>query len=796
MKTNLKKISIASLLALCWVISSPNAEAQSTQSIRGQVLDESSKSPLPGVNVTVISVDPIIGASTDLQGNFRITGVPIGRHTLKISFIGYEDRIIPDVIITAGKEAILNQSISEAVTQLNEVVVSYDRTKDKKETNNEMSLVSTRSFNLDETKKYAGALGDPARMAGNFAGVVPGNDSRNDIIVRGNSPLGVLWQIEGLNAPNPNHFGTLTSTGGPVSIINTNNIDKSDFSSGAFAPQYGNATAAAFDLRLRRGNDSKREYLGQVGFNGFEGGIEGPFVKGKKATYLVNYRYSTLGVFKTLGFSIAGSAVPLYQDLNYKLFFPVGKNGELSIFGLNGNSSIDFLGKDVDTTAADNLNDPFANTKVSYFNTINGLSYKHKLGANTTANLSLGYTSTGQEFRGDSLSKDQRVEYRNGSASFYTKVFNSHLSINHKINARNSLSGGIFADLTDYSLQNRDFENAGTKEVIFVNSKGQMLLSQAYLQWKHRFGRKVQMVTGVHAQHLDFNNDFYVEPRLAFRYDASPLTSFNLGYGLHSQAQNVYNYFIETQTSVGRQLTNRDMRFTKSHHVVLTADRRIGENTRLKVEPYYQYLFDIPVEQRASSFAMINNGADFAPVDNDSLVNKGTGTNVGVELTLERYFSKGFYYLITGSVFESKYKGSDGVERNTAFNTRYVLNVLAGKEFKVGRKGNVLAINFKVATIGGRYLTPIDLQASGLAGRAVFLDNRAFTERQTPYFRSDLKISYRKEMKSSTLELALDLQNVTNNQNVFNRDYNPGLNKVVTNLQQGFFPVPMVRYTF
>jgi hypothetical protein len=193
---------------------------------------------------------------------------------------------------------------------------------------------------------------------------------------------------------------------------------------------------------------------------------------------------------------------------------------------------------------------------------------------------------------------------------------------------------------------------------------------------------------------------------------------------------------------------------------------------------------------------MINNGADFAPVDNDSLVNKGTGTNVGVELTLERYFSKGFYYLITGSVFESKYKGSDGVERNTAFNTRYVLNVLAGKEFKVGRKGNVLAINFKVATIGGRYLTPIDLQASGLAGRAVFLDNRAFTERQTPYFRSDLKISYRKEMKSSTLELALDLQNVTNNQNVFNRDYNPGLNKVVTNLQQGFFPVPMVRYTF
>lgn len=790
--TNIFKIIVC--LLLLFIV--PTTYGQTTQSLRGQILDESSKAPLPGVNVVVITTDPVVGAATDVQGNFRISGIPIGRHTVRISFLGYEDRVIPDIIITAGKEAILNQLIRESVTQLSEVTISYDRTKDKQETNNDMSLVSTRSFNLEETKKYAGALGDPARMAGNFAGVVPGNDSRNDIIVRGNSPLGVLWQVEGLNAPNPNHFGTLTSTGGPVSIINTNNIDKSDFSTGAFAPQYGNATAAAFDLRLRRGNDSKREFLGQIGFNGFEGGIEGPFVKGKKATYLVNYRYSTLGIFKVMGFNIVGSAVPLYQDLNYKVFIPIGNKGELSVFGLNGNSSVNFLGKEVDSSLVDNLNDPFANTRVRYFTTFNGVSYKQRLGTNTTATLSAGYTSTGQEFRGDSLSKDQTIEYRNGTASFYTRTMNSHLSINHKFSARNSLSAGVYSDITGFQLLNKDFVDGGNREIVYINSTGTMALSQAYIQWKHRFGNKLQMVTGLHGQHLDFNSDFFIEPRFALRYDVNPLNTLNFGYGLHSQTQNIYNYFVETQIGNERLLTNRNMKFTKSHHFVLTYDRRLNENTSLKLEPYYQYLFDIPVEQRSSSFAMINNGADFVPVDNDSLVNRGTGRNYGIELTLERFFSKGFYYLITASMFDSRYRGSDGVLRNTAFNTRYALNVLAGKEFKVGRGNNVLAINIKVTSIGSRFLTPIDLEASRVAGRAVFVDERAFTETQTPYFRTDLKVAYRKELKASTLELALDLQNVTNNQNVFNRDYNPGLNRVVTNLQQGFFPVPMVRYTF
>ncbi|MBC7891159.1 MAG: carboxypeptidase-like regulatory domain-containing protein, partial [Sphingobacteriaceae bacterium] len=297
---------------------------QTTQTVRGTLRDEVSQTPLPGATIRVLREGQTqLGAMTDANGDFKIIDVPLGRQTLRITSVGYEDLTLPDVTVTAGKEVILALTLTEAVTKLNEVVVVADRKDDASKTNNELSLVSARSFNIDDTKRFAGALGDPSRMAANFAGVVSANDSRNDIVVRGNSPSGMLWQLEGLNIPNPNHFGSLNSTGGPVSMLNNNVLGKSDFVTSAFPAQYGNALSAVFDLRMREGNTRKHEFLGQIGFNGFEAGAEGPLSKNSKASYLVNYRYSTLSVFSALGINFGtGSAVPNYQDLNYKIVIP------------------------------------------------------------------------------------------------------------------------------------------------------------------------------------------------------------------------------------------------------------------------------------------------------------------------------------------------------------------------------------------------------------------------------------------------------------------------------------------
>ena len=773
---------------------------QGTQTVRGRIMDESSKSSVIGASVILVRPEsPVLGASADVDGNFKITGVPLGRQTFQVKAIGYEARMLANVIVTAGKEVVLDISLTESVVQQAEVEIIAKRSENKLVTNNEMALISGRSFNVDDTKRYAGALGDPARMAANFAGVIAGNDSRNDIVVRGNSPSGMVWQMEGLNIPNPNHFGSLTSMGGPVSILNNNNIAKSDFLTSAFPAQYGNGLSGVFDLKLRNGNNEKREYLGQVGFNGFEVGAEGPFSKTdpKKGSFLFNYRYSTLGVFQQLGIQFGtGNAVPYYQDLNFKINLPLSSKVTLSAFGMGGFSDINFEGNKEDTTGENLYGNENENTRVDYGTGVGGVSIDIQTSAKSNLKLIAGYATTSENFEGDSISTETRQAFLSGKARFRTHKYSFNGQYVYKVNAKNSVNAGFYNDAYGYDLFNKNVYR-GVDEVINVKKDGAWYLGQAYLQWKHRFSNRLSVTPGVHAQYTTQGEAFAIEPRVGARYNITENQSINIGYGLHNQMQSAYTYSVETPTVNGVLLSNRDLGFTRSQHFVIGTDRVITSNTTLKAEAYYQFIDKAPVTRSASSYSALNAGVSFAPEDIDSLTNKGLGENYGIEITLERTFTKGFYYLITASFFDSKYRGSDKVWRNTAFNTGYVLNALVGKEWKLGTSGKrVLAVNLKFTTIGGRYLSPINFEDSRQAGEAIFDESRAFSQRQKEYIRADLKLAYRIEYAKSTLEFAVDLQNISGSQNVFNQQYNRRINKVVTQYQQGFFPVPFVRYTF
>jgi len=796
------KILLGIVVALILTISS---FGQSAQTIRGRVVDEINKTPLIGVNIMVIGAgEALLGAATDVDGNYRIENVPVGRQTIKITYIGYEEQVIPNVLVTAGKEVILNLSLTESVSQLSEIVVVATTKDDKTATNNELAMVSARSFNVDDTKRYAGALGDPSRMAANFAGVIGGDDSRNDIVVRGNSPTGMLWQLEGLNIPNPNHFGSLNSTGGPVSMLNNNNLDKSDFMTSAFPAQYGNAVAGVFDIRLRDGNNQKHEFVTQVGFNGFEVGAEGPLSKNNNGSYIINYRYSTLGVFNALGIEFGtGSNVPLYEDLNFKFTLPAKNGGKWSIFGLGGKSSIDLLGSEAELDGESD--DLYGNENEDLFpryrTAISGLSYEKSISPKTFLKITGGISYAEESFSGDSLVRDNNGEviarYARGEAEFTTTKFSALAVFRTKLNSKNSLTYGGYVDVLNFDLFNRDiYANIGSDSVR-INVEDVTTLYQGFATWRHRFNTKFSFNAGVHAQYYALNEQTAVEPRLGLQYLLTGRQSISIGYGIHNQIQSPYTSYVQTKVSDNQYiLTNTKLKFTTSQHTVLTYDWNITDKLRLKAETYYQSITNVPVEELATSFSAINTGSSFVPVDQDSLVNNGTGRNYGIELTLERFFSQGYYFLITSSVFDSRYKGSDGVERNTAYNTQYVVNGLFGKEFTLGTKQKYLSINLKVTTIGGKYLTPINVAASQQFGRTIFQEDKAFSEKQDAYFRTDLRIAYRKEYKKSTLEFAIDLQNVTNNQNIFAQSYNPRTNTVVTQYQQGFFPVPFVRFTF
>ncbi|MBO2009221.1 TonB-dependent receptor [Hymenobacter negativus] len=788
------------VLLLATLVLAPAGHAQSgpgTQIVRGTVLDAAAKAPVIGATVVVVGVTPALGTNTDADGRFRLTGVPVGRIRLRISSVGYEDLILNDVTVSAGKETVLDFSLTERLTKLDEVTVTYKRGEDRTVANNEMATVSARPFSPLDANRYAGALGDPARMAQNFAGVSGANDSRNDIVVRGNSPASLLWRLDGVNIPNPNHFGTQGTTGGPVSMLNNNLLAKSDFLTGAFPAEYANALGSVFDLRLRKGNDEKTEFLGQVGFNGIEVGAEGPYSSKSKASYLINYRYSLFSLLKAVGYNIAGT--PEYQDFTFKTDLPVGPHGTLSVWTLAGRSKITFLGKDVDSTKADTYGNENTNSRPHFSTGIAAASYEHRFNDRTLARLTLSASRTTQEFEQDTIlyaTTGRRVlaAIPNSYADFTQDKLSANLSMTHKLSARDRVSAGLIIDLLQYR-----YGNGLTYPVrrIERDANGTTALSQLYVQWKHRFTSELSLNAGLSASRFELNGSTVAEPRLGLQYQASAATTLSLAYGLHSTLQPLLTYFYQTQQADGRYArTNHDLGFTRSHHLVLAYDHQLADNLHLRIEGYHQWIFDAPVERTASYFSQLTEGVDFAPTNKGNLVNKGTGRNYGLELTLERSFARGYYFLLTGSLFESKYKGSDGVERNTPFNTRFAANALAGREFRLGSQGNTFTISLKTATTGGRFITPINLQASEARRSAVYEYDRAFSVQQPSYFRADVKMGYKINRARLTHEIALDLQNVAGTQNVFLQAYNPRTNAIGTAYQQGFLPVPFYRLTF
>ncbi|MCC6369563.1 MAG: TonB-dependent receptor [Bacteroidia bacterium] len=760
----------------------------STQTIRGTVLDKQAQMNLPGANVILVNTNPVKGAVTDADGKFKITDVAPGRYDVKISYVGYKEVVQSNIVVTAGKETVLEIGMEENVSSLNEVVVAATK---KNETNNELVSVSGRSFSMEEVNRYAGGRSDAARLAANFAGVSSPDDSRNDIVIRGNSPTGVLWRIEGLNIPNPNHFSTVGTTGGPVSAINTNVLKNSDFFTSAFPSEYGNANAGVFDLGFRTGNSEKREHTFQIGaLTGIEAMTEGPINKAKGSSYLFAYRYSFTGVAQAVGIPIGTAATPFYQDLSFKINGGQTKFGKFTLFGLGAKSHIDFLHTKIDTT------DLFANpTRDSYFTSDIGLiGLKHFIKVNDRSyfNTIIGGTYNASNYLEDVVATDTKPLQRNVENKTSQLHYSINTSYNSKINSKLFIKTGIISEVINLVL------NARAKDSLqnwrqYWDFNDYTMLHQGYFQAKYRFTDKLTLNAGVHAQILALNNSTSVEPRLGLKYQLSEKHTISAGYGMHSQMQPTDVYFYRTRNLDGGYImTNKNLGFTNSQHFVLGYDVLPVKDWRIKTEVYYQMLSNVPVTQNASSYSMLNAGASFLPNDQDSLINKGTGTNYGAELTIEKFFSKNYYVLITGTLYQSKFKGSDKVEHNTAFNGNYVYNVLGGKDFKVGKeKRNVISLGIKMTQAGGRYYTPVDLAASQAVKEQVLQgDNKAFSQRIPDFFRLDFKAGYTINSHSKKLSqsFSLDIQNITNHKNVFAERYNPVTNKINTAYQIGFFP--------
>ncbi len=784
----MKKITFIFILSLCIIL----AKAQTyTQTIRGKVIDADSKSILFGANVILLNSDTLIGSTTDADGKFRLNNIPVGRRAIKVTSMGYEETVVNNIIVTSGKEVVLMIELREKVytSEAIEIISETDKTK----ANNELVTVSSRNFLAEETGRYAGSRGDPSKMVANYAGVSSGNDARNDIIVRGNSPLGVLWRMEGIDIPNPNHFSAQGATGGPISMLNNNILGNSDFLTGAFPAEYGNKTAAVFDIRLRNGNNEQNEYTGSLGINGVELGAEGPISKKNGSSYLINYRYSTLEIFNKLGIRFGVSASPQYQDVSYKLNIPTKKTGIFTLWGIGGKSKLSLLDserKETDWSYISSGQDLVFGSSMG----ATGISNLYFFNSKTSGKLSLSVSATDLDAFVDTLSPVDQSSFLKRKNKSTEANFIANYTVSAKINAKHLIKFGATFQSIYFDAESYDYSTLYGKYIYDLNvDKSTADLLQGFVHWQFRPTDKITVNTGVHYQNFLLNNTSAVEPRLGLRFQLSPKQNMSIGYGMHSQMQPTIYYFYETYipSTDSYYKSNRTLDLTKSQHAILSYDFNFAKAYRIKLEGYYQYVYNVPVQQNyTSSFSMINvgNALEGIPLV-DSLENKGDGENIGMEFTFEKFFSNHFYYLATASVYQSKYKGSNGVEHHTSFDGGYVFNALAGYELTLGKnKNKALSFDLKYTQSGGNRYTPIDIEKSKTYGQAVYMDDEAFSKQLKDYSRFDIKISYKTNRKKTSQSIFLVVENIFDTQNILRESYNTATQSIQQEYQLGLFP--------
>lgn len=761
--------------------------------IKGKITDKLSEKPLKGVTIQLVNSE--ISTTTDVDGNFILNNVTVGRQNIDINFIGYENTSIPNIDVTSGKDVYLTISLSEKFDQLEEIVIKSENSKVK--AINKMAAVSTRQFSMEEVNRYAGGRSDVARLVSNFAGVSAANDSRNDIVVRGNSPSGMLWRIEGIPVPSPNHFATLGTTGSPVSALNPNMLANSDFLTSAFPAEYGNALSGVFDLNFRKGNKDKYEYTFGVGaYPGAELVAEGPMGK-KEGSFLVAGRYGIAGY---LGGAGTGSAVPNYNDISFNLDFGKSNIGNITFFGIGGLSDIQFLGKDAKEDDLFSAKDANQNVKSSFY--VLGLTHKISFGEKSFLKSTIATSNSANIYEEDRIynlgkANENTLRYTDNDNNENRVTFNSFF--NTKINRNLNFRAGVLSEfykinfnLSDRSEQD-DFNGDGFEDLnVIYETKGSYTVFQPYAQTQYRLSDKITLNAGIHGQLFSINELFVLEPRASVTYKINKNHTVNIGYGLHHQNVPAPILFQNENVNGVLTQTNKNLDLVRSNHFVLGYDTKLADNWRAKAEVYYQKIDKAAVENFSSSYSSLTEGADFGySTDKTSLVSKGTGFNAGIELTIEKFFSKGYHALLTTSLFESKYKGSDGIERNSPFNNKYVINALGGKEFKIGKlKKNVLSFNGKVTTSGGRFYSPINLEASQAAGFQINDEDNAYSKQYDAYFRLDLRCGIKLNSKKKRVShlFYTEIQNVTNNKNIFISQYNRLTNEVNRIDQIGLFP--------
>ena len=760
------------------------AQAQSTQTIRGKVVDQVTQMPLIGVVVLVEELE--LNTTTDVDGNFVLENVPVGRQTIVTQYLGYEPYRSEGLLISTGKMSYLEIGLLEQVQTTETVVVTASGGANGvgNRALNELSVISARSFSVEETKRYAASIDDPGRMAAALPGIQTDADNENDVVIRGNSSFGVLWRLEGLEILNPNHFARPATTAGGITAFSAAVLGNTDLSTGSFAAEYGNALSGVFDMRNRRGNMVEREHSIKIGLVGLGVSTEGPLKKGS-SSYLINYRYSTLGLLNAMGLYVIGENVSnSFQDLSFNLTFNSQDNkNEVKVFGVGGLSNEEFFIKE-DTTTWGTVYDYVGERSgsnlgifgVSFRRLLNEKSYL-KIVAGTVYNNIFLEQKIPNLVTNDISDQTVTIDY-----DYHTIRSQLHATYSNKFNNQFRLKTGVSLTANTYNLDY--FEGVQFLDKV----SGTAFIVQAYIQGSYRPTSNLTINAGAHALFFALNNTYSIEPRFGLQYKPTQTTTISAAYTWHGKILPLGSYLLQlSDGNGGNYQPNRNLQIAKMQHAILGIQQAFGQGFNINLEGYYQYGYDQPVGTTLNSgFWLLNERENYGT---RAMISEGQSQNYGVDATVEKAFSRNFFILLTGSLFWSEYKSwGDTDWRRSRIDKRWGTSLMGGYELSF-KKGGALQIGAKVLASGGLRYTPADEAASRAAGIYVPDQERIFGAAASPYFRIDTRIAYRKNHKKLSYTIALDVQNVTNNQNVRLFIYDRKNTAIVPRYQSGLLPV-------
>ena len=753
-----------------------------TQNIRGIVIDKDSRRPLGGATVSVAEDSIQATVMTDSAGNFVLARIPVGRRRIQCSYSGYVSFITDNIIVNSAREVEVIIEMEQYYLQESEVVVKAPA--NPKLPVNKTSVVSARSFTPEETNRYATSVNDPSRMAMSFPGVQPSRDTRSDINIRGNSAAVMLWRLEGIDIPNPNHFARKGSSGGGITIFSSSMLDNSDFSSGAFPAEYGDALSGVFDMRFRKGNNVKNGYTFKAGLLGLDLSAEGPIKKGQ-SSFLFNYRYSTLGILNALGFHLTDEREDNdFQDLSFNLSFPSKNNRSVfNAWGIGGLSKEDF--SEVEDVAEWDEYDDYAIYDFKTNMGAAGIGHALQVGKSGLLKTSIAVMNQKITYVDDTLNT-QKIPFTINDELYKNSRLSFAVSYNTRLGKSVSWKTGLFVSRIGYTFQQSlyDFEADVYNEDI-INGEGNSMQWQPYTQFNLKISPKLTFNAGVHVLYLALNKTNSVDPRLSLQYRISPHHSISVAAGKHGKTLPLGSYFYKAPDG---SMPNLNLDLMKSAHFVAAYDWLMKKNWRFHLEAYLQKLTAIPiVNDTERTFWLLNMIEGYA---SEALVSSGTGRNRGVDITLEKFFSKRWFMLTGFSIFNSTYEPLNGTSYNTQYNSRTAGTFTAGKEWK-WKRNKTFTVGGKTLYNGGMPITPL-LDGAPVNSREPVLDeSRPYSETVPAYFRLDTRISLRKDKTKTAWILALDIQNLLgiNNTDALSRRYDPGTNQWIYKESSGFVPV-------